>query len=151
MMPSSSAPPKVSDPNFRTLYLPHMIVESLYMEALNWITVGSRESPRWISPQSMCIVDRNRPYYEPQSLRSIEEWQSFSPGVSSEAWPSLPVAQTCLLIACVESIPQSFLPMDIYSLKTIPLQRWLLPRLAKPRSLIQLYTTKAASLFSCLQ
>lgn len=41
---------------------------------------------------------------------------------------------------CAENVFHSFLYADIYGLKTVPLQRLLLLRLAKPVILIQLYT-----------
>lgn len=45
------------------------------------------------------------------------------------------------LMVCAENALHSFLYADIYGLKTVPLQRLLLLRLAKPVILIQLYTT----------
>jgi hypothetical protein len=44
-----------------------------------------------------------------------------------------------MLMVCAESVHSSFLPADIYSLKTAPSKRLLLLRLAKSSSFIHLY------------
>lgn len=56
------------------------------------------------------------------------------------AMPSL-LVQVLMYIVCTENIQCSFLPapLDIYSLRTSPLNRLLLPTLAKPVSSTQLY------------
>lgn len=59
---------------------------------------------------------------------------------SSEGWQSLPLVHVWRLTVCAENVLHSFLYADIYGLKTVPLQRLLLLRLAKPVILIQLYT-----------
>lgn len=56
-----------------------------------------------------------------------------------------------MLMACAEHVHHSFLCLDIYILKTTPLQRLLLLRLAKPVSLMQSYAINPASLFVCLE
>lgn len=75
---------------------------------------------------------------------SPQEWQSL-PSLRFSEEQSLPWAE-CSLIVCAENVCSSFLSPDIYSLKTAPLQRELLPRCARPACcyyntciLVQLY------------
>lgn len=56
-----------------------------------------------------------------------------------------------MVIRDVENVRCRFLPLDIYGLRAASLQRLLLLKLAKPVSLIQLYTINPASLFCCLE
>lgn len=49
-----------------------------------------------------------------------------------------PLLRNWVLILCAECVHRSFLPLDVYSLKTVPLQRLLLLRSVKTVSLIQM-------------
>lgn len=69
-------------------------------------------------------------YQGPESLRPMKVARL----VRLRGMASLPLVHVGILTVCAENVRCSFLFLDVYSLKTNPIQRLLLGRLAKPVS-----------------
>lgn len=72
-----------------------------------------------------------------QSLLPIEHWQSLPWQVRLRGLAKTSAEPSANIYIMLENVYHSFLPMVVYNLKTIPLQRLLLLRWAKPAVLFQ--------------
>lgn len=85
--------------------------------------IGSQWMPKWLDPERMCTVDIGTA----MSRTPLPQW-----------WQSLPRVMS-INIVCRKCPPQ-FLPFfHTHNLKTVPWQRLLLLKLAKPVVLTRLY------------
>lgn len=126
-------------------------MQSLQMEALDWITIGNRESPWWIkSLVNVCCWHELATSRSPRDSGPKKNSKGF-PWGKAQSHGEVFFWTKCGCWQGVHKVStRAFYPWMLKAWRLLPTET-APPKLAKPGSLIQLYITNTASLFSCLQ